>query len=294
VEDVSAGDATQVLLDRYRLDRSLAADHLLEVWLARDLRLRRRVVVKLLRPRWVEDPEALDRFRFEALTAAQLVHQHIACTYDVEVGDEAVFTVSEFVEGPTLTQLLGSGALDPLVVAALGAQASLGLAAAHEEGLVHRAVCPENLVVGADGRLRLVDFGAVAPTPEEGGPDQAPEPVFPEPGVTVYRAPELLAGVDPDGPADVYSLGLVLTEALTGASAAEIAAAGGATLRSAPRRAGARARLEQLLAGAMGRTPGARPTAAELAAELAALCGGPTREVIQRLVADQTSRATPA
>lgn len=276
----------QVLSDRFRLATALADDPLVEVWRAEDLELRREVVIKLLHPKWMDDEVLVERFRFEALAAARLIHDHVASTYDVEQVDGLLFTVSEYVPGPTVAELCERGPLPADVVASLGHQAALGLAAAHAEGLVHRAVCPQNLVVASDGRLCVIDFGSVR---ELDADDHPPGPVFPEPGVRTYWPPERDDETSVDDRGDVYSLGLVLWEALTGAPEP-----GGWPPRSPVRRALARLpggedhtpRLRELLLEATAHEPGQRPNAATLAASLTEVCGERTQERVAAALED--------
>lgn len=262
----------QVLIDRFRLNRPLASDPLLEVWLAKDLELHRDVVIKVLHPRWMDDERLVERFRFEALVAAALVHENVARTFDVEQADGMLFTVSEYVSGPTVAQLLSQHTLPAAAVAAIGRQAALGLASAHADGIVHRAISPENLVIAPDGRLCLIDFGSV----RAAGDQHLPDPVFPEPGVTAYWPPERRAGVDAGATGDVYSLGLVMWEALTG----EPQVGDGADQRPVRRLlAGLPGGdsetpwLREVLLRATAEDPAARPTAAELAQVLEELAG---------------------
>lgn len=170
----------QVLADRFRLIEPFAEDPLLEVWLAEDLELGREVVVKLLLPRWMHDEQMVERFRFEALAAASVVHANVARTFDVEHADGRLFSISEYVPGPTVAQLMGEAPRPASEVAAIGLQAARALATMHAQGLVHAAICPQNLIVGPTGRLCIIDFGSVRPFDVA---DHLPDPVFPEPGV---------------------------------------------------------------------------------------------------------------
>jgi eukaryotic-like serine/threonine-protein kinase len=263
----------QVLGGRFRLDTAFAADPLLHVWLAEDLELRREVVIKLLHPRWLDDADMVERFNYEALAAVRVDHENVAQTFGVEHVDGALFTVSEYVPGPTVAELLRYAPFPPAAVAAIGHQAAAGLAAAHAEGLAHRAVCPQNLLVNPNGRLCLIDFGSVRPL-DAGIED--PDPVFPEPGVSDYWPPERHAGVGVDQRGDVYSLGLVMWEALTGA--AEV---GGSPETRPVRRLltalsggdSAMPRVKEILTRATAEQPEQRPTAAVLVEELAEICG---------------------
>jgi eukaryotic-like serine/threonine-protein kinase len=275
----------QVLGGKLRLVEPLAADPLLEVWLAEDLELTREVVVKVLHPRWMDDEAMVERFRFEALAAARLDHENVARTFDVEHSDGALFTVSEYVPGPTVYELLEHAPLAATVVAAIGHQSALGLAAAHEEGMVHGAVCPQNLVISPQGRVCLIDFGSVRPVDAD---HEEPDPVFPEPRTRLYWPPERLAGHTVDERGDVYSAGLLMREAATGSREPEGDDERGLARRVlAALRGGdtAAARLRDVLAVATAEDPADRPTAADLADALGEICGARPQEPVAELLA---------
>jgi serine/threonine protein kinase len=276
----------QVLGGKLRLVEPLAADPLLEVWLAEDLELTREVVVKVLHPRWMDDEAMVERFRFESLAAARLDHANVARTFDVEHTDGALFTVTEYVAGPTVYELLESAPLSAPVVAAIGAQTALGLAAAHEEGMVHGAVCPQNLVVSPQGRVCIIDFGSVRPA--EAG-EEWPDPVFPEPRTRLYWPPERLAGHGPDERGDVYAIGLLMWEALTGSREPQSESSPGLARRVLSALRGgnaARIRLRDILAVATADDPARRPTATDLADALVEVCGARPQEPVAELLAD--------
>jgi eukaryotic-like serine/threonine-protein kinase len=203
-----------MLADRYRLDDRIAAGGMGEVWRAADLVLDRPVAVKLLRDEYAQHPETLARFRAEARHTAAVSHPGIAQVYDYgEAGPgQPSFLVMELVDGPSLTELLARGPLDPALVMDVVAQAAAGLAAAHAAGLVHRDIKPGNLLVGPGGAVKITDFGIAyaagsAPLTRTGALI----------GTPAYLAPERVAGA-PAGPAsDLYSLGIVAYECLAGA-----------------------------------------------------------------------------
>lgn len=277
----------EVLADRFRLTEPFAEDPLLEVWRAEDLQLQRDVVIQVLLPRWMDDEEIVGRFRSEAQMAAGLHHENVVRTFDVEESDGRLFSVSEYVPGPTVEQLLGHAPLAAPEVAAIGQQAASGLAAVHTARLVHGAVCPANLVVAPSGRLCLIDFGSVRPLDVA---DRLPDPVFPEPGVGDYWPPERREGAPPDERGDVYGLGLLQWEALTG---------GREVGTDPPRRPVRRLlaglpglddgtpRLREILGGAVVEDPAERTRAADLADALSEICGERPQEELARLVAGQ-------
>ncbi len=197
-----------------------------EVYRARDERLSRDVALKIL-PASSADAESRRRFDREARAVASLSHPHIVPLFDVGEQDGMHFVVTELVEGETLRERLVRGALAPREAAEIAAQVAEGLAAAHARGFVHRDIKPENIIVTPDGRARILDFGLVRSTgAEEGAPSPEADPTvtaLTEPGVisgTVgYMSPEQVRGGAVDGRSDIFALGAVLYEMLTGSRA---------------------------------------------------------------------------
>lgn len=196
---------------RYRLLALLGTGASAQVYLADDVRLRRRVAVKVLHPALVDDGSFLRRFRAEAQAAASLSHPHLLAVFDWS--DEATpFLVTEHLAGGSLRSLLDAGhRLSPAQALVVGLEAARGLDHAHRQGFVHRDIKPANLLFGADGRLRVADFGLARAVAEAG---------WTEPGAVLgtarYASPEQVRGEGLDGRSDVYSLALVLVEAVTG------------------------------------------------------------------------------
>jgi eukaryotic-like serine/threonine-protein kinase len=211
---VSLSQASVVLAERYRLEGRIAAGGMGEVWRAVDLVLDRPVAVKLLRDEYVQHPDTLARFRAEARHAAAVSHRGIAQVYDYdEAGPgQPPFLVMELVDGPSLTQVLARGPLDPARAMDVIAQAAAGLGAAHAAGLVHRDIKPGNLLIGPDGTVKITDFGIAyaagsAPLTRTGALI----------GTPAYLAPERVAGGSAGPASDLYSLGIVAYECLAGA-----------------------------------------------------------------------------
>ncbi len=204
-----------VLGGRYVLRSFLGAGASAQVYLADDTHLRRRVAVKVLHPFLAADAAFLRRFAREAVAAAGLDHPHLLAVYDHFPGSatEPPYLVTPYMEGGSLRAVLDAGRRLSLSQACLvGLEAASGLAAAHGKGLVHRDVKPANLLFDAAGRLRIGDFG-LARAIAEGA---ATEPVGAVVGTARYAAPEQAGGGSVDDRADVYALGLVLVEAVTG------------------------------------------------------------------------------
>src|SRR5215469_3570644 len=204
---------TAQLASRYRLDYQIAAGGIGEVWQAKDLVLGRTVAIKLLRPEYAQHAETRARFHFEARHAASLIHPAIAQVFDYHEGDAQTrpFLVMELVEGPSLAEVLEGGPLDPERVMDIVAQAAAGLDAAHRAGLVHRDIKPANLLLSTGGTVKITDFGIAhaagsAPVTRHG------QVV----GTPAYLAPERVAGQAAGPASDLYSLGIVAHECLTG------------------------------------------------------------------------------
>ncbi|MFF5635589.1 protein kinase [Streptomyces sp. NPDC012825] len=184
-----------------------------EVWQATDEVLGRAVAVKLMLAN-AADPSAGDRFRLEAQTAARLSHPHVVGVFDFGTWDGKLFLVMELVEGDSLA---GSPS-DPLVlpperVAVVAAHAAAGLAAAHRQGVVHRDIKPGNLLIDAEGTVKLADFGIARFVDD---PSAALTTTGQIVGTGLYLAPERALGQPASPASDVYSLGCVLYQLLTG------------------------------------------------------------------------------
>ena len=203
-----------LLAGRYRLERRIAAGGVGEVWRAEDLVLARPVAVKLLQEGYAGHPQTLARFRAEARHAGALTHPGVAQVYDYgESGPAgAPFLVMELVDGPSLAGMLAGGPLDSAATMDVVAQVAAGLAAAHAARLVHRDVKPANLLMGRDGLVKITDFG-IAHAAGSAPITQVGTLV----GTPAYLAPERAAGEPATPASDLYSLGIVAFECLTGA-----------------------------------------------------------------------------
>ena len=213
--DVEASPRRSTLLsDRYRLDAVLGQGGVGTVWQARDLQLDRDVAVKVLQPGVASDPVAADRFRREATTAASLSHASLVTIYDVGEDDGVVYLVMELVDGPSTRDVLdAAGPLEPDEVAALGHRVAGALAVVHARGLVHRDVKPGNVLLPVDGPPKVVDFGTVHVLGEGAATLTTPGTMM---GTIGYVAPEQFDGHEVTPRADVYAVGLLLHECLTG------------------------------------------------------------------------------
>ena len=203
----------RVLGGRYRLLAPIGTGASAHVFLAEDVRLRRRVAVKILHPALADDEAFLRRFRAEARAAAALNHPHVMAVFDWGEEADGPYLVSEYLGGGSLRAVLDRGRrLSQSQALMVGLEAAKALAYAHGRGLVHRDIKPANLLFDEDGRLRIADFGLARALAEAAWT----EPVGAILGTARYASPEQVRGVPVDGKADVYSLAVVLVEAVTG------------------------------------------------------------------------------
>ena len=210
--------ATGARLGRYEIVGPLGAGGMGEVWRARDSRLGREVAIKVLPRRLTADPAALQRFEREARAVASLSHPNILALHEFERDGETLYAVTELLEGETLRERLAKGPATARKTREWGAQIAQALAAAHDHGIVHRDVKPENLFLTRSGVVKLLDFGIVRlQTPlAAGGRESLKTGTGLVIGTLGYMAPEQLRGETIDARADVFALGGVLYELLTG------------------------------------------------------------------------------
>src|SRR5579859_6578979 len=204
---------TRVLAGRYTLGEVLGTGGMATVWRARDEVLGREVAVKVLSPQFAADPGFLARFEREARHAARLSHPHLVTVFDCGVEGTVPFIVMELVTGPTLRQVLDeAGMLRAGEAVRIAAAVCEALEVAHAAGLVHRDIKPANIVLAAGSEVKVLDFGIARA--EGGGGGTRTQGVL---GTAAYLSPEQASG-RPAGPqADLYALGCVLFEMLTGA-----------------------------------------------------------------------------
>ncbi|HEX6516050.1 MAG TPA: protein kinase [Nocardioidaceae bacterium] len=199
---------------RYALEQLIARGGMADVYRATDRRLSRPVAVKQLRD-VTSSPAEQARFTAEARTLSRLNHPGLVTVLDAGVDDDRPFLVMDLVPGPTLADRCCDGPLPPEEVADVGAQVADALAFAHEAGVVHRDVKPANVLLGGDGRVRLADFGIARVIGDSTRHTGTGLTI----GTAAYLSPEQVRGTEVGPAADVYALGLVLLECLTGTCA---------------------------------------------------------------------------
>jgi serine/threonine-protein kinase len=248
-----AGDRT----DRFVIKAKLGSGAMGEVFLAEDLLLKRRVALKMIRLDRSQDAAFRHRMRKEAERASQLNDPHIAAIHDLIEQDGRLFLVMEYVEGQTLREKL-RGPLSTAEFFSIAEQCLAGVAAAHQHGIVHCDLKPENLMVTPEGMIKILDFGFAQPTPQAGVTETLSCTTLG--GTPGYISPEVLLGGSPDERSDIFSLGIVLYEALAGRHPFRVDPAtstSGRTLRCdpPPLPPGAPAGMNQVLALMLAKEP---------------------------------------
>ena len=206
-----SGQPSRILAGRYSLQGLIGRGGMADVELAHDQVLDRQVAVKILHTRYSDDPSFRERFKREARAAASLNHPNMVAVYDTGDEDGRPFIVMEYVAGRSLKEVLQREGVLPQRAAEIASDAALALHYAHERGLVHRDVKPANIMVSSEGVVKVTDFGIARAVNAETVTQTAA--VF---GTAAYIAPEQAQGLDVDARTDVYSLGVVLYEMLTG------------------------------------------------------------------------------
>src|SRR5262252_3535063 len=207
-------------LGPYEILSPLGAGGMGEVYRAKDPRLGREVAIKVLPASFSADPDRLKRFEQEARAAGILNHPNITAVHDLGTHDGAPYVVQELLEGETLRAELASGRFSPRKAIEHAVQIAQGLAAAHEKGIVHRDLKPENVFVTKDGRVKILDFGLAKLTETAGAANATNIPTATEPGVVMgtigYMSPEQVKGKPADARSDIFALGAILYEMLSG------------------------------------------------------------------------------
>jgi len=202
----------KIVKERYEILEILGEGGMAFVYKARDMQLERFVAIKTLKPNYVNQETFVDRFKREAKTAANLNHPNIVQIFDWGIEDEPYF-VMEYIEGNTLTSIIAKNRTISLSdILFIGAQVSSGLHAAHQKGLVHRDIKPGNIMITPDGKVKVTDFGIVSLQNEESDITKTGSIL----GTASYISPEQAQGKPVSIESDLYSLGTVLYELITG------------------------------------------------------------------------------
>ncbi len=216
-------------LKHYKIEALLGKGGMGVVYRALDVRLQRPVALKMLTPSLVSDPDRRTRFLREAQSAAALTHPAIAQVYDIDEADGSIFIAMEYVDGKTVSRLIADGELDLMGSVEIAFQVAEGLAKAHESNIIHRDIKSDNIMVTRDGHAKLLDFGLaklLEPAGEPAAAAGASERTLTTPhgptvpgvvmGTTSYMSPEQARGQKLDPRSDIFSLGIVLYEMVTG------------------------------------------------------------------------------
>jgi serine/threonine protein kinase/tetratricopeptide (TPR) repeat protein len=224
---------TGARFDRYEIISPLGAGGMGEVYLARDMRLERKVALKLLLDERTKDDQRVLRFEQEARAASALNHPNIITIYEIGDYGSTHFIATEFIEGLTLRKILAEGKMPVIAALDVAIQVASALSAAHEAGIIHRDIKPENVMLRRDGIVKVLDFGLAKLTEAGvgsgewgmGSGERTPlptpaSPLITDPGTVMgtatYMAPEQARGWRVDARADIFSLGVVLYEMIAG------------------------------------------------------------------------------
>src|SRR3954453_12977561 len=202
----------EVLADRYEVEELVGAGGMSSVYRAHDRLLDRKVALKVMHQHCGEDPEHVERFRREARSVAALSHPNVVTVIDRGEQDGRQFIVFEYIDGENLKQLIERRGAAPVKTALeLAKQIGLALSFAHQQGLIHRDVKPQNVLLNGDGTAKVTDFGIARSLDVQHGMTQTGTVL----GTSDYIAPEQAQGQRVDEQTDIYSLGVVLYELLT-------------------------------------------------------------------------------
>ena len=209
-------------LGRYEIDRLIGSGGMGEVYLAKDEQLDRKVALKVLLPEFCSDEERVQRFKLEAKSVSALNHPNVITIHEIVQENEKLFIAMEHVDGVTLRERIESRDLSPLDSIKIAGQVANALSVTHEAGIIHRDIKPENIMIRHDGYAKILDFGLAKPSLHQtsGNNDATIQIVKTQPGLVMgsvrYMSPEQARGKETDERTDIWSLGVVFYEMLTG------------------------------------------------------------------------------
>jgi serine/threonine protein kinase len=207
-------------LGHYEIRSRIGAGGMGEVYLAHDSRLGRSVALKLLPAEFTKDESRLRRFQQEARAASALNHPNILTIFEIGEVDGIHFIATELIEGETLRDRMKRGEIKLVEILEIAAQSASALAAAHQAGIAHRDIKPENIMVRSDGYVKVLDFGLAKLTETKATTSEASTLVNTEPGIVLgtahYMSPEQARGLEVDTRTDIWSLGIVIYEMVSG------------------------------------------------------------------------------
>ena len=296
---------TEILGNRYEIIKKIGGGGMAIVYLAKDVFLDRPVAVKVLREEYIGDQDYIRRFHKEAKAVASLAHPNIVNIFDFGINNERAFLVMEYVEGETLKNYINEkGSLSEAETAEIGRQICLGVAAAHKKNIVHKDIKPHNILIEKNGTVKVTDFG-IAQSAGNNTITHSKGIL----GSAHYFSPEQARGEQVDYKTDIYSIGVVLYEMITGkvpfggdnpvtVALKHIQAAPALPSRL---KSDISPKLEHIILRAMAKDPSQRyDSAEEMAKELAELCGKdneltfqiapkvPTGNILEKFVAENT------
>ncbi len=295
----SGGERARVYGGRYQLVRQIARGGTAQVYMARDLLLDRPIALKVLFPELSTDSSFVGRFRREAQAAANLSHPNIVPVFDWGESERTYYIVMEYVDGQPLSSIIRDQApLEFQLAASIAADISKALSYAHRHGVVHRDVKPGNVLITSDGQVKVTDFGIARAVGTDDNVTQTGLVM----GTATYFSPEQAQGLGVDGRSDVYALGVVLYEMVTGRppfsadTPVAIAYKHVSEAAVAPREVEPRvpAALEAIIMRAMAKQPGERyPTAEDFHSDLQRyLQGAPVLAAASAVGITQATQAT--
>ena len=221
--EICMADAIGSTLSKYNIVEELSSGGMGTVYLAEDTSLHRKVAIKVLTPEWSDDPERFERFQWEAQVLASLNHPNIVTIYSVEEEGGNHFLTMELVDGQTLGDMIPSVGLRLDTIFELAIPLADALWAAHQRGVIHRDLKPANIMVGKDGRVKILDFGLAKQRDDlihsQSHNPRAQQPITQDGqllGTIPYMSPEQIQGEPADHRSDIFSLGIILFEMATG------------------------------------------------------------------------------